>query len=216
MALNDKQKRFADEYIIHLNAAQAAVQAGYGIANAANQGYRLLQDPEVAWYIQTRQRELQTRLNVTQERVIEEVAKLAFSNMRDFVSVNADGDPVPNFSTLTRDQWASVQEVTVDSYVDGKGPNAKPVKKVKLKLHDKRGPLNDLCKHLGLFDDKSVGIGGQMVSVMIETGNLDELSDGQLRAIVQYHRQQKLDGPDATQISFPEANPAMRLPRQIK
>jgi phage terminase small subunit len=87
-------------------------------------------------------------------RVLHELAKLAFANMADYMRVGPDGDPVLDFSKLTRDQAAALVEVTVEDFLDGRGENARQVRRVKFKLADKRAALVDLGKHLGLFKDR--------------------------------------------------------------
>src|SRR5258708_2581385 len=87
-------------------------------------------------------------------RVLTELAKLAFANMADYMRVGPGGDPVLDFSKLTRDQAAALVEVTVEDYLDGRGEDARKVRRVRFKLADKRGALVDLGKHLGLFKDR--------------------------------------------------------------
>jgi hypothetical protein len=59
-----------------------------------------------------------------------------------------------DISQLTREQTAAIQEVTVDTYMEGGGKNAREVKKVRFKLADKRAALVDLGRHHKLFTDK--------------------------------------------------------------
>jgi phage terminase small subunit len=87
-------------------------------------------------------------------RVLTELAKLAFANMADYLRVGPGGDPVLDFSKLTRDQAAALVEVTVEDFLDGRGEDARQVRKVKFKLADKRAALVDLGKHLGLFKER--------------------------------------------------------------
>ena len=87
-------------------------------------------------------------------RVLEELAKLAFANMADYMRVGPGGDPVLDFSKLTRDQAAALVEVTVEDYVDGRGEDARQVRRVKFKLASKLVALELLGKHLGLFKDR--------------------------------------------------------------
>ena len=74
--------------------------------------------------------------------------------MADYMRVGADGDPVLDFSKLTRDQAAVLTEVTVEDYVDGRGEDARQVRRVKFKLASKLVALELLGKHLGLFKDR--------------------------------------------------------------
>ena len=67
MALNDKQEKFAQSYILHRNATEAARAAGYSKASAYNQGYRLLQNEEVKERIEDLEKELTTDVDVVAE-----------------------------------------------------------------------------------------------------------------------------------------------------
>ena len=65
--LNDKQEKFAQSYILHRNATEAAKAAGYAEASANNQGYRLLQSDIVLERIRELENELQTKVDVIDE-----------------------------------------------------------------------------------------------------------------------------------------------------
>ena len=93
------------------------------------------------------------KLAVTKERILAELARIGFANMLDYVRPTAAGDAVVNVSALSRDQAAAVQEVIVD-YEAGRGDDNGDVKRVRLKLYDKRAALVDLGKHLGLFVER--------------------------------------------------------------
>src|SRR5208283_714778 len=88
-----------------------------------------------------------------------ELAKIGFANMQDYMGSTPGGGPYLDFSKLTRDQAAALAEVTVDDFVDGRGENARAVKRVKFKLHDKRAALVDLGGHLGMFQDGNQAAG---------------------------------------------------------
>ena len=69
--------------------------------------------------------------------------------MADYMKSSEDGDPHLDFSSLTREQAAALAEVTVDDFLDGRGEDAREVRRVKFKLADKRASLVDLAKLLG-------------------------------------------------------------------
>jgi phage terminase small subunit len=94
------------------------------------------------------------RTGLTSDMVIDELRKIGFANMADYMKAGPGGDPYLDFSALTRDQTAALHEVTVEDYVDGRGDDARDVKRVKFKLYDKRAALVDLGRHLGLFEIK--------------------------------------------------------------
>lgn len=83
MSLNEKQKRFVLEYLIDLNATQAAIRAGYSKKTAYSIGQENLKKPEIQKAIQAKQNKLQNKLEITQERVLEELAQVAFSKASD-------------------------------------------------------------------------------------------------------------------------------------
>lgn len=154
MALTAKQNRFVQEYLIDLNATQAAIRAGYSAKTADRIGPELLGKTCVSQAIEAAQADRAARTGITQNRVLRELALLGFANMRDYMTVQADGTAYVDLSALTRDQAAAIQEITVDEYTDGRGQDARLVKKVKVKLADKRASLVDIGRHLGMFTER--------------------------------------------------------------
>lgn len=157
--LNPKQQRFVEEYLIDLNATQAAIRAGYSAATAYSQGERLLRHVEVQAAVSEAQKARSERTGITADRVLAELAKLGFANMADYMKAGSGGDPYLDFSQITRDQAAALTEVTVEDFKDGRGEDARDVRRVKFKLADKRAALVDIGKHLGMFKDR-VELGG--------------------------------------------------------
>lgn len=151
--LTPKQAQFVAEYVADLNATQAAIRAGYSAKTAEVQASRLLSNVKVAAAIRDAQDAREKRTAVTADRVVAELAKLAFANIEDFTRL-VGSDRVPDLSTATRDQLAAVSEIVVDEYVDGRGEGARDVKRVRFKLVDKRAALVDLGRHLGMFVDR--------------------------------------------------------------
>ncbi|CAB5643893.1 MULTISPECIES: terminase small subunit [Pseudomonas] len=158
MALTAKQQRFVDEYLIDLNATQAAIRAGYSKKTASSQGERLLRNVEVRRYLQAQRQDLQGRTKITQEMVLKELAKIGFSDIRKVVRwgetmvrmADADDegaeDMVPyhglaliDSTEIDDDTAAAIAEVSQGR--DG----------LKVKLHDKKGALVDIGRHLGMF-----------------------------------------------------------------
>lgn len=80
--LTDKQNRFVDEYLIDSNAAQAALRAGY----KENYGRQLLAKTNVLEEIEKRQQKLQNKTEITQERILRELATIAFDSTTDFAT----------------------------------------------------------------------------------------------------------------------------------
>lgn len=173
--MTPKQLRFVEEYLIDLNATQAAVRAGYAEKTAHVTGPRLLANVRVADAIAKCQKTRSQRTQITADAVVAELAKLGFSNMLDYVTVQSDGLAYIDLSKLTREQAAAIQEMTVDEYVEGAGEDARPVKKVKIKLADKKSSLELLGKHLGIFDSKQDAL--HTVDVRIRIGDVELTND---------------------------------------
>jgi phage terminase small subunit len=166
--LTPKQQCFVAEYLVDLNATRAAIRAGYSENSAKEIGYENLTKPLIQAAIAAAMQERARRTEVTQDRVITELAKIGFANMKNYMRTSADGDPYPDFSALTEDQTAALAEITVDDYVDGRGENARAVKRVRFKLHDKRAALVDLGRHLGIFVDKVEHRGSVTLESLLE------------------------------------------------
>jgi phage terminase small subunit len=74
--------------------------------------------------------------------------------MADYMKATPGGDPYLDFSDLTPEQTAALVEVTVEDFTEGRGEDARNVRRVKFKLGDKKGALVELGKHLCIFGDK--------------------------------------------------------------
>jgi phage terminase small subunit len=154
MKLTPKQARFVQEYLTDLNATKAAVRAGYSPKAASQVGYENLRKHEIATAIEKAREKRAEHAELTADLVIDELRKIAFANMADYVSRTAAGEPYLDFSVLTRDQAAALSELSVENFVDGRGEDARAVRGVKFKLYDKRAALVDLGRHLGFFERK--------------------------------------------------------------
>ena len=157
LGLTAKQARFVDEYMVDLNATQAAIRSGYSPKTAGDIGRQLLRKTPVAIAIAERQRAVSERTGVTVERVISELAKIGFSDIRNVVNwgdavgvkdpetgevLITNGVALIPASDLNEDAAACIAEISQTR--EGV---------MKVKLHDKRAALVDLGKHLGMFKD---------------------------------------------------------------
>lgn len=145
--LTPKRVRFIEEYLVDLNAAAAARRAGYTHNRADSIGYQLLSFPEVQDAISIAQRERSARTGITQDRVLREIARVAFADPRRVMTWGPGGVTLRDSSELTDDEAAIVCEVSQTVTETGGS--------TKLKLHDKLSALEKLAKHVGLYDDKT-------------------------------------------------------------
>lgn len=157
--LPPQQARFVVEYLIDLNATQAAIRAGYSAKTAHSQGPRLLENVEVKAAIKAALDARAERTLADADTVLLELQKLAFANVLDFAAPSPDGSSlVLDFSALTRDQAAALAEVTSEHWTEGKGEDAHTVYRTKVKMTDKRASLNSLFEHL--TGGKKLQLGG--------------------------------------------------------
>ena len=162
--LTDKQKRFVEEYLICLNATEAAIKAGYSKKTAYSQGQRLLKNVEVQKVVSEKQNKLQDKLEVTQERVIAEYAKVAFSQLPGIIHYKDGSITIENFDKLTNEQKACIKKFKFTTvYEIGADGEPVPINKVTIDLHDKLKALDSLARHLGMFNGKP-GAEGEGVS----------------------------------------------------
>lgn len=89
---NNRQERFAKEYLIDLNATQAAIRAGYSEKTARSQGQRLLTNVDIQTRISELMNERSRRTEITADRVIQEIAKIAFADVSEYMAWNQDGN----------------------------------------------------------------------------------------------------------------------------
>lgn len=161
MALTDKQRRFVDEYLVDLNATQAAIRAGYSKKTAGQIGDENLKKPQIAQAVQEAQAVRSKRTEITQDMVLRELAKIGFSDIRKIVrwgktelrvtgTDDGEGEAAEAYHGLALvgaddiddDTAAAISEIS-----EGR-------EGLKVKLHDKKGALVDIGRHLGMFKDR--------------------------------------------------------------
>lgn len=159
-ALTDLELRFIDRYLVDFNGGKAYMEVSNSQSlKAARVAATVMLQREPVLEEMRRRRGMQAaRYSKTAHDVVEELIKLGFSNMNDYIRLNNDGLPYVCLEGVSPEKMAAVQEITTETYTerrmgDDGEPEDREVKKVKLKLHDKRGALVDVGKHLGVFKD---------------------------------------------------------------
>ena len=151
MALSDKRRLFVQEYLVDLNATQAAIRAGYSEESAGTSGWRLLQDDEIAAAIQAAFKARIDRTQVTQDRVVEELAAVAFSDIRELMEWGEEHVHLTPSADLGPRAAAAVQSVKArTTRVARKDDDDLLQIDVELRLHSKMSALDQLAKHVGL------------------------------------------------------------------
>lgn len=141
-----KQKRFCEEYLIDLNATQAAIRAGYSPETAKSVGSENLTKPDLRARIDAEIAKRSRRTGVSADRVVRELAKIAFVNAADIID--------PDTATVRPD--ASEEDkacIAAVKFRSSSGESADSVER-EIRLCDKLKALELLGKHLGMFTDR--------------------------------------------------------------
>lgn len=158
MALTAKQQRFVDEYLIDLNATQAAIRAGYSKKTARQIADQNLSKLDIKAALEKRMQSRSARTEITQDMVLRELAKIGFSDIRKVVrwgetqvrmvdgEDDAPEDMVPYHGLVLIDS-AEVDDSTAAAIAEV----SQSRDGLKVKLHDKKGALVDIGRHLGMF-----------------------------------------------------------------
>lgn len=168
--LNEHQKEFCKRYLKTLNAAEAYREMHPGCKDtvAASQGRKWLSMPKIRAAIQVEMDKRAKRLDIEPDRVLQEIAKLAFSDVQALFHPNGSLKAVPDLDPVIAKAIASVEVVARQAI--GRPSNKSRAKGVKVeyvhkyRLWDKLGALEKLGKHLKLFNDnehKHMGPNGE-------------------------------------------------------
>lgn len=163
--LTEKQQRFVDEYLIDLNATQAAIRAGYSVKTADKQGWQLLEKTRITEAISEQMAERSRRTGVNQDRVVLELARIAFVNAADVI----DPENATIKKGATSDDTAAIQSVKVKVIPTKEGEGVER----EVRLNDKLKALELLGKHLGMWNDRM----DVNVSIPIVISGEDDLQD---------------------------------------
>lgn len=153
--LRGKERIFVEAFLATDNPRMAAIAAFPELASRPSLGdvraLDFMKRPLVKAAIAEKLQPLLRRYDVTTERVVAEIAKIGFANMGDYLRTTSDGDPYINLADLTPEQMAAISEVTVEDFTEGRGEDARDVRRVRFKLHDKLNGLDKLMKRLGAY-----------------------------------------------------------------
>jgi len=143
--MTPRHRRFVEEYLVDLNASQAALRAGYSERCSASVGSQLLKKPEVKEAVETALEARGRSMRVTSARVLLELARIAFADPTRIAEWGPKGLTLRPHDTLTPDDKATIQEIV--AFPDG-GPT-------RVRLHDKLRALALLARHMGLLNDRT-------------------------------------------------------------
>ncbi len=175
--LTEKQKRFCDEYLIDLNATQAAIRAGYSEKTAFAIGSENLRKPLIKERIEKRREEWQERTGITQDRVLMELACIAFSKATDYAKVVEKELSIEVSGQMTKIYgddgkpilYKTVEPVLSEELTEEQQRALAVIKKgrdgFEIKPYDKLRALEKLGEHLGMFSTKEENATGDVTII---------------------------------------------------
>lgn len=175
--LTDKQKAFVEEYLIDLNATQAAIRAGYSVQTANEQGAQNLAKLSISNAISKAMAERSKRTGVSQDRIVNELAAIGFSNATDYVQIVEEpiivnGHYVKDPDTGLIRKQEVVKIIPTDELPEDKKKAIAGIKEgrygIELITCDKVKALELLGRHIGMFKDKV-----ELTNLTEEKGKLD-------------------------------------------
>ncbi|MGJ1023884.1 terminase small subunit [Thomasclavelia ramosa] len=167
--LTPKQKLFADEYLIDLNATRAYKAAYKSVKKdetARTNGSRMLTNANVSKYIKERMNERSRRTEITQDNVLKELATIAFAKVTDFVTIENGVVIVKDTKDIPKDLLPAIASIK-------EGKNG-----IEVSFYNKDKSLELLGRHLGMFNDK-IEVSGTINNPMegLTTDELKKLID---------------------------------------
>ncbi len=166
--LNPKQALFVLEYLIDMNASQAAIRAGYSEKTAGNIGHELLKKPEIHAALLKAMENRAERTGITADRILNELALIGFSNIQNY-NVDDRGQVDLNADTAKPEDIRAVASVKRRRSSGEWGESVE----VEYSFWNKLQALTMMGKHVGLFNEK--------VDVTITGGRAERITNNQKR-----------------------------------
>lgn len=166
--LDPKQELFTDEFLVDLNQTQAYIRAGYAVKGSSQNAARLMANDKVQARIREKMAARADRLELSQDRVVAEIAKVAFASMRNFISVDEEGQPRINLTDTSNDALDSLSEISTETVLEGDPERPDLVRKTKIKLLSKLDALDKLMQHLGGYEKQDRNRANALADAMQE------------------------------------------------
>lgn len=145
--LTAKQLMFCELFLIYRDGKRSAIEAGFSPKTAEQAASRLLRNVKVKAHLDSKTEKVFDKLEITHERVMREYARLAFSDIRQYFNEDGALKPLHELSDDAAAALSSVETDELSEYIDG--VKVKLGETRKIKVWDKRGALDSICKIKG-------------------------------------------------------------------
>lgn len=143
--MNARQEAFVREYLVDLNATQAAIRAGYSEKTARAIGAENLTKPDIKAALKKEMDKRAARTEITADRVLKELAAIGFADTTKAIYVKRGKVQVVDTEKLPEATRRAISEIKQTVTPSGGS--------LSIKFHDKKGALDLLGKHLGIWTD---------------------------------------------------------------
>lgn len=157
--LTAKQQKFADEYLVDLNATQAAIRAGYSKKTAKVIGNENLTKPDIERYIAIKQKEISKETGITRDRWLKELEGLSFSKLTDIIDFNDQEVTIKSQDEIPEHALGAISSIQITTT---KINSKTTEQKINLKLHPKLPALQTLGQALGFTTEQDLGNEGKV------------------------------------------------------
>lgn len=172
--LTPKEQLFVAEYLISFNASEAHKKAGFKGKSHGTLGSRMLKYVHIAEAIEAGKAKTAEKLEITQEIVLAEIAKVGLATMRRFMRVDQDGQPQIDLTDTPDDDLDALSEIQTETVMEGSGTGSDGkkafdrVRKTKIKLHDKLAALEKLARFTGVYDKETEKNAGAFAEAILD------------------------------------------------
>lgn len=210
--LNARELRFVEAYVCGddrsiNNAYRSAIVAGYSHSVAAAFAPRWVLDPvkyptdneqakkpHVCAAIIRRRAEIAEKTGISEAAIVAEIRKVAMFNMANALKITSTGDPYIDLSEMSADELAAISETQTEDFLDGRGEDAREVRRIKIKTHDKISALDKLARILGLYKPDRVIHSNDPDNPFAFGHDLAKLTEDELEVYMQLVR--KMEGKE--------------------
>ena len=156
--LTDKERRFVELYLVYADVKKAAMEAGFSETMAKSKCYQWVSDskvkPHVYEAVRAGQKSLSERTEITQERILQEYARIGFSDIRKTLTPTGHLMNPQDWDDDTAAAIAGIEVVTSSRGKKDDDGRSEIEYTHKIKTWDKPKALDAMAKHLGMFDGK--------------------------------------------------------------
>jgi phage terminase small subunit len=169
--LTPRQEAFVREYLKHGNGTRAAIEAGYSPSGADVQAVRLLGNASVKAEIARRGKRIEERAEISAAEVLREMKRIAMADISQAYDENGN---LKKIHEIPEDVRRAIAGVEVDELWAGGRERTQIGETRKLKFWDKTKALDQLARHLSLFNDKVEHTHHVTLDQLLDEGGADE------------------------------------------